>query len=269
MDIVPAQEFDSYLYVGECLQDGGMLREVEKHVCFKGGRIHQARNLSEARAIIENKSIRAVLIDQYLSSGNGIDMMLWMQNICSLPYIVVIMNKSVVDVIVALEAGAADAVYAHISARELAARIRASTRKVDSASALPALGSQGERIPGSAGARVPLYFTLNTRRLYFSDTSRIVLHGKEGELLALLIERHPAYINREEISVLIFNRNWHPSDRSIDNLMSRLRKVIDCNEESVIETIRNEGYRLRQPIGLVDAEQGLLPNRPEIRSLSE
>jgi DNA-binding response OmpR family regulator len=108
----------------------------------------------------------------------------------------------------------------------------------------------GRRTP-----KTPLYFAPECRRLYFSDTSRAVLHAKEGELMSLLISKHPAFIDREEISQSIFHVTWNPSDRRIDNLISKLRKIIDApnssSGDSAIETVRNEGYRLRAPIALI------------------
>ncbi|MEX2365809.1 MAG: response regulator, partial [Pseudohongiellaceae bacterium] len=130
MDIIPDEEFDNYLYIGESLDDSGTLKVLESLLCFKGGKIYQARNdhYAEARAILENRNIKVLLIDQYLNSGNGIDLMLTMQEFASVATIVVVMSDLSIDIIVALEAGATDAVYAGINPRELAARIHVAGR---------------------------------------------------------------------------------------------------------------------------------------------
>ena len=95
--------------------------------------------------------------------------------------------------------------------------------------------------------------------MYFSDATRVVLNVKEADLLVLLIVKHPEYIDRETISRSLFQQSWNPSDRRIDNLVSRLRRVIDAWEaessDSVIETVRNEGYRLRLPVVLIQGDQ--------------
>jgi two-component system, OmpR family, response regulator len=172
-------------------------------------------------------------------------------------------NKSAndTDMVVVLEAGAVDAVYADISGRELAARIKACTRKYLHAAGEP---NEGRFAPdsgvGKRTPKLPLYFAPECRRLYFSDTSRIVLHAKEAELMTLLIRKHPSYIDREEISQNIFHVTWNPNDRRIDNLVSKLRKLVDppssSSGDSAIETVRNEGYRLRAPIALVSGSGG-------------
>lgn len=162
----------------------------------------------------------------------------------------------------ALEAGAADAVVPDISARELAARIHACTRKY----ILPAAefgenAAQGQVRSTPVRPGYPLYFSPHSHKLYYADSSKVVLSGKEAALLELLIRHYPEFVSREQISSQIYHRSWNPNDRSVDNLVSRLRRSIDAREaepgDSIIETLRNEGYRLRSAIGLLPAEQRL------------
>jgi len=254
-------EHENYLYVGEKLDDG-FLQQLEHYICYKKGKLFKASDNTEARVIIENNAIRVVLVDQFLNSWSGIEFMRWMYSFAYIPTILLIQEKNAVvfETVVSLEAGAADAISDEVSVRELAARIKACNRKQfsENNSLLQDQHGPGKRIAKPLHKR-PLYYTPQTRRLYFSDSSRTVLHGKEAELLDLLILRYPDYVNRNEISEMVFQRDWNPRDRSVDNLISRLLKTIDCDEyectESIIETVRNEGYKLRTPIGLLPAEQ--------------
>ena len=261
----PLEEFSNYLYIGECLDKRGILREMKQLLCYKGGEIFQATSTTEARAILENNTIKAVLVDQYLNKGNGTDFMRWMYNIAFIPTIIIIMNPSSIDIesVVALEAGATDAVSLTISTRELVARINACTRKYFHTNCEIVLNRYGINAQSiDPTSKTPLYFTLQSNKLYFSDSSRITLHEKEAKLLELLIFRCPKFVSREHISITIFKKPWNPNDRSVDNLVSRLRKAIDPSSEektseSIIETIRNEGYQLRIPIALLPSEKTL------------
>lgn len=254
----------SYLYVGDALGSSEVLRQIENLLCYKGGRIHTARTHTDARVILENANIRTVLIDQYLDQGSGIDFMRWVHSVSTVPAIIVVLaTESIsIETIVALEAGASDAVPVNIPARELAARIHACTRKYflppvefnESAHLAHARAGQSQH-------HNPLYFSPHNHNLYFADSSKVVLSTKEAALLELLARHYPGFVTREQISVEIYHRSWNPNDRSVDNLVSRLRKSIDAREcepgDSIIETLRNEGYRLRSAIGLLPAEQSL------------
>ncbi|MEY4641435.1 MAG: hypothetical protein RLZZ227_1429 [Pseudomonadota bacterium] len=251
-------ELNSYLYIGEILVKTGALHDLEKYLCYPGGSVFHATSNTEARAIVENNNIAAIVVDQHLPFCSGLDFMRWLHSFAYIPTIIIVKDQLAEDTeaVVVLEAGAADAVDHEISARELAARIKACTRKYLHSTSEPNMGHfAAESGLARRTARVPLYFAPECRRLYFSDTSRTILHAKEAELMTLLINKHPAFIDREEISQNIFHVTWNPNDRRIDNLISKLRKILDATHseagDSIIETVRNEGYRLRSPIALI------------------
>jgi DNA-binding response OmpR family regulator len=258
------EDYNCYVYVGEILVQKNVLHELEQFLCYQGGKIYRVTSNAEARAVVENHNIAAIIIDQYLSFSSGLDFMRWIHGFAFIPTIFIVINKygRVTEMVVALEAGAADAVHADISVRELAARVHACIRKYYYGSREKVLNRYGiDSRTINPSRKTPLYFTPQSNKLYFSDTSRVVLHGKEAELLNLLIYKYPEYIDREEISQSIFRQAWNPHDRRIDNLISRLRKIVDAtdneNAESIIETVRNEGYRLRAPIALIPMENPL------------
>jgi DNA-binding response OmpR family regulator len=264
------KEFNSYLYIGEVLQSRGMLPELEAMLCHRGGRIHHVTRNAEARAFVENYRVSAILIDQYLPQCSGLELMRWLQGFARIPVIIIILSKALTDTetVIALEAGAADAVPEDVNPRELAARVRASIRKVFHGAPEVQPESRDTLQVYAKGNRQPLYFNVESRRVYFSDASRVVLNVKEAELLVLLGSKHPQYIDREEISQHLFQQSWNPSDRRIDNLVSRLRRVLDAwdgeGAEPIIETVRHEGYRLRLPIALIQVEQAPLLAFPDI-----
>lgn len=259
------RDFNSFLYIGDILVQKDAIRELEKILCYQRGGIYHVTGDAEARAIVENYKVSAILIDQYLPHCSGLDLMRWLQGFATIPTIIVVVSKTLRDTetVVALEAGAADAVHADITPRELAARMRACIRKYFHGHMNLMMKHHEVGYAGSIARKQPLYFNAESKRIYFSDTSRVVLHGKEAELLTLLISRHPDYIDREVISRHLFQQPWNPSDRRIDNLISRLRRMLDAGDsessDSAIETVRNEGYRLRFPVGTIPVENNLIP----------
>lgn len=144
------------------------------------------------------------------------------------------------DRIHGLELGADDYLPKPFNTQELLARIRAVLRRFG-------FGTQ------------PVAYELDEVNIHFDDfvldkSSNQLLHdGKpllltstELSLFKILYDnrRHP--ISRHVICQLLHKRDHQPDDRSIDVLISRLRKQLGARPDGspYIQTIRNQGYML-------------------------
>jgi DNA-binding response OmpR family regulator len=80
------------------------------------------------------------------------------------------------------------------------------------------------------------------------DAQWISLPG-QFELLLVLIARAGRLLSREQLLDLTSRGSDDAFDRSIDVLMSRLRKKLGENEAfSIIKTVRNGGYIFAAPV---------------------
>ena len=70
------------------------------------------------------------------------------------------------------------------------------------------------------------------------------LTTSEFNLLALFVQRPHRVLSRDDIMDLLKGQGWSPVDRSIDNLIARLRKKIenDPDRPRLIKTVRGVGY---------------------------
>jgi two-component system OmpR family response regulator len=69
------------------------------------------------------------------------------------------------------------------------------------------------------------------------------LTSAELELLIVLVQRPGRLLSRDQLADLTKRRANDVVDRSIDVLMSRLRKKLGDNEKNqIISTVRNGGY---------------------------
>jgi DNA-binding response OmpR family regulator len=102
--------------------------------------------------------------------------------------------------------------------------------------------------PEQSGQRIEFegwVFDLNRRELTRRDTSKPVdLTTSEFNLLEAFVKRAHRVLSRDEIMDLLKGHDWSPLDRSIDNLIARLRKKIepDPDRPRLIKTIRGVGY---------------------------
>jgi two-component system OmpR family response regulator len=87
-------------------------------------------------------------------------------------------------------------------------------------------------------------FDLNTRDLRRRTGELVELTTSEFNLLEAFVKRPHRVLSRDDIMDLLKGQDWSPLDRSIDNLIARLRKKIepDPDQSRLIKTVRGVGY---------------------------
>ena len=191
---------------------------------------------------LDQGPVDLVLLDVMLPGTSGIDLCRQLRQQSEVPIIFVSAKGSETDRVVGLELGADDYIAKPFGTRELIARIRAVLRR----------GSM-ERAPGGREKGVLSFddwtVTLPRREL-MSPTGAIVdLTGAEFDLLVALLDHAGRVIARERLIELSRTRLGDSSDRSIDVLISRLRrKLSSAGHEVPIITVRGVGYMLNTEV---------------------
>ena len=136
--------------------------------------------------------------------------------------------------IVVLEAGADEVVSRAAPLRALLARVRAVLRRVEWGAA------EAAEAPGQAlgGWRlVP-----QRRQLLRPDGTECPLTTAEFDLMALLVGSEGRAVTRDAIADGVFRRPFRAEDRTVDNLVLRLRRKLGPAQENAIKTVRGAGY---------------------------
>ena len=143
-------------------------------------------------------------------------------------------KSDAIDRVVGLELGADDYLVKPFELRELVARIRAVLRR--SATAAPP--------PAHVFVFEAWTLDINRRSLKRTDGSEEDLTTSEFNLLQAFVQRPHRVLSRDDIMDLLKGHDWSPLDRSVDNLVARLRKKIESDSErpSLIKTVRGAGY---------------------------
>ncbi|SEN55617.1 DNA-binding response regulator, OmpR family, contains REC and winged-helix (wHTH) domain [Sphingomonas gellani] len=183
-----------------------------------------------------------VILDIMLPGTSGIDLCRALRQKSDVPIIFVSAKGSETDRIVGLELGADDYVAKPFSARELIARVRAVLRRP------PLDRRSGEREDGVI--RFEGWTVSLPRRSLTSPTGASVeLTGAEFDLLVVLLDHAGRVIARERLIELSRTRLGDSSDRSVDVLVSRLRrKLSSAGHAAPIVTVRGVGYMLNAPV---------------------
>jgi len=144
------------------------------------------------------------------------------------------------DRIAGLELGADDYITKPFQLREVLARIRAVLRRAAVPSTLAA---------ESSGTRKALRFgnwILDSTKRELRTAAGSVCELTTGEFnLLSVFAAHPHHVlSRDQIMDLLHGHDWNPSDRSIDNLIVKLRRKIEADpvRPELIKSVRGVGY---------------------------
>lgn len=225
--------------------DAGIRETLADFFEIEGYGVVQAANVAEARRLIAERAPDLILLDVNMPGGTGLSLAAEVRASASTPIIILSGKGDMVDRVVGLEVGADDYLAKPFELRELLARVRAVLRRSRPAPAVasPDSGpSSSERI-----GRLPGLVVRAHRRTVESASGQLIdLTGAEYGLFAVLVERPNRVLSREVIADLTRPDDWEAFDRSIDTLVSRLRRKLApyVDAAHLIQTVRGEGYVL-------------------------
>ena len=205
----------------------------------QGFRVSLASNRREFLERIAVERIDLAVLDVMLPDGSGLDLARSLQGRSpSIPVILLTALKEEIDRVIGLEMGADDYLGKPFSPRELLARIRAVLRR------------HGDVQPVAADPQLVFRFgdfvaDPATQGVRSSSGDEVELTGAEFQLLRVFLERPGRILSRDQLLDLTQGRQNGAFDRSIDVMMSRLRrKLAEAAPMPVIKTVRNGGYQM-------------------------
>jgi DNA-binding response OmpR family regulator len=184
---------------------------------------------------------RAVILDVMLPGLDGFEVLKQIRRVSNVPVLMLTARGDEADRIVGLEIGADDYLPKTFSSRELLARLRAVTRRTQSAAA-PATQDDHPVVVRE------LRLEPATRVAVLGDQP-LALTAVEFDLL-LSLARAPGRVKtREQLLEEARDRDYEAFDRSIDVHISALRRKLgdDPKNPRFIETVRSVGYRMIAP----------------------
>jgi len=152
------------------------------------------------------------------------------------PIVMLTAKGDEVDRIVGLELGADDYLPKPGNPRELLARVRAVLRRGRAPAGAPR--ANGERIVFG-----PFVLDLGTRELRRGDTALKLTTG-EFAVLSILAQRPRQPLTRDQLMSAARGREHDAFDRSMDVMISRLRRLIedDPKQPRYLQTLWGHGY---------------------------
>ncbi|OYX09818.1 MAG: DNA-binding response regulator [Rhizobiales bacterium 32-66-8] len=228
--------------------DAPVRRLLRRCLEDEGYRVSEAMDQPGVDRILAD-GVDLITLDLNLGRTDGLAIARAVRQGSDVPIIMITGKGDMIDRVVGLELGADDYIAKPFHLREVLARIRSVLRR-GAARTVPAAGPQS-----AAQARFDGFvLDFDRRELTGTDGHLQRLTSGEFDLLALFV-RHPhRVLSRDQIMDLLKGHDWTPNDRSIDNQIARLRKVIELEpgQPRLLKTVRGAGYsftpeRLERP----------------------
>ena len=211
---------------------------IERYLTQQGFHVHGAGHAATMRRELAAHHVDLIVLDLMLPDADGLQLCrdLRAEGIDT-PVIMLTAKGDDVDRIVGLEIGADDYLAKPCNPRELVARIRAVLRRRPRA---PVGAPQADQAPIAFGR---FTFDLATRQL-LDDSAPIKLTSGEFAVLAALVTHPFETLSRERLIAIARGRDHEAFDRSIDVMVSRLRRYIedDPRQPRWLQTVWGEGY---------------------------
>lgn len=216
------------------------------HLQQAGYLVQQCANLQQARQAFMHRQPTLAVIDSDLPDGDGIELCRWLFQQQQSMILILSARNGEKDIVQALKSGADDYLTKPFGMQELMARVECLIRRIRT-SVAPLLLDYGD-----------LKIDLVQRRVQYQGDF-IDLTPQEFSLLYVLTQAEGTALSRTEL----LRRAWPEAidnPRTIDTHVLSLRKKIetDPRQPSLIQTVRNVGYRFNQELLKEDSQSSPL-----------
>ncbi|MFB9151022.1 winged helix-turn-helix domain-containing protein [Roseovarius ramblicola] len=230
------------------LDDEDEIASMLDHALSRDGYdVSTVRTISEFRDKQAGEAFDIYIIDLGLPDGNGMSLIQGLSRNPACGVIILSGRAADTDRIVGLEIGADDYIQKPFGMRELAARVRAVLRRTQQNK--KAQDHNANASSNAANTESAIEFDgyrldLGARLLFAPDGNEIDLTTAEFNLLAALLNRRGQVLDRDQLMNAVKGRDWEVYDRSVDSLVSRLRRKVPAPEgrPHYIRTVHGIGY---------------------------
>lgn len=212
--------------------------ELSEFLTAHGYAVSWGRTLDGLDALIDAVKPDVVILDQFVNGRDALNELYTIRRRYSGGLVILTGNSRAVDRIIALEEGADDFVLKSVSPRELLARLRAVERRTATSA------RTGEAPRRQAAPATGWVIDASRHLLRTPNGTLLQLTNAECAALVFLNSHSGQLVTRDALSEKVLGRPWSPFDRSVDNLLSRIRKLVGpyMNGDDVIRAVRGQGY---------------------------
>jgi two-component system torCAD operon response regulator TorR len=203
-----------------------------------GYSILHADDLDAMERAMATASPDVVVLDGDLTGESVVEVATRLRATSDVGIILMTSRTSGAERLLALEVGADEVLEKPPNPRELLARANNLLWRIRGGRTRP---------PAQASRRFAGWMlNLPLRRLHGPEGQEIYLTRGEFDILALLVERGGRVVTRDQLVRVVSGPTGTPGERTIDVLVSRLRRKLgdDARSGAIIVTVHGTGYRM-------------------------
>jgi two-component system OmpR family response regulator len=201
-------------------------------------RVKLATGALEARRHLARHNFDLAILDIMMPGEDGLSLCRDIRGGIDIPVVLISAKSEETDRIVGMEIGADDYMTKPFNPRELLARVKAIIRRARS---LP----RTQRLPEARALGFGTWtLKLAQHELVGDDGVSTPLSATEFRLLMQFLQHPKAVLSRDQLIEVTQGREAGPYERSIDNLVARIRKKIepDLKNPTYLKTVWGGGY---------------------------
>ena len=217
-----------------CVEDDSSIRDIEVYALTSTG--FEAKGFEDGDSFwnaLQTEKPELVVLDVMLPGKDGVTLLKMMkasEELREIPVIMATAKGTEYDKIQSLDLGADDYLVKPFGIMEMVSRVKAVLRRCRRTQESHRLGVDG--------------LVLNPdEHTVMVDGERITLTYKEYELLHLFLSQPGFAFTREQLLASVWNTEYMGETRTVDMHIRTLRQKLG-SYGSLIETVRNVGYRL-------------------------
>ena len=217
-----------------CVEDDSSIRDIEVYALTSTG--FEARGFEDGDsfwAALQSGKPELVVLDVMLPGRDGVTLLKMMkasEELREIPVIMATAKGTEYDKIQSLDLGADDYLVKPFGIMEMVSRVKAVLRRCKRSAPANLLKLDGLVLnPGEHTVTI--------------DGERVILTYKEYELLHLFLSQPGIAFTREQLLSSVWNTEYAGETRTVDMHIRTLRQKLG-SYGSLIETVRNVGYRL-------------------------
>ncbi len=214
--------------------DISLAQWVNEYLSEQGFEVILCHRGDEVIDLVKQHQPKLILLDVMLPGKDGISVCRELSSFYQQPILMLTAKGDEIDEVIGLEVGATDYIVKPVRPRALLARIHAALRNT---SQQEEASTQDKVIVGQ------LSIDLLSRDIYLSD-EKLTLSNAEFSLLSFLAKNADQVMDRDAVFMATKGREYDGLDRSVDVLISALRKKLNDDPQNPerIKTIWGKGY---------------------------
>lgn len=212
-----------------------MRRGLKDNLEFEGYEVSEAIDGINALEMVQEVKPDLIVLDVMMPNLSGFEVCKQLRKAGNeVPIILLTAKGEEIDKVLGLEMGADDYVQKPFSIRELIARVKAILRRAGETATVADQITIGQ-----------LQINFKEYRAMNGDQEEKLSH-KEFEILHYLVEHKNETVDRYDLLKHVWGYDEHPTTRTVDNFIVKLRQKIEANPSSPkhIITIHGVGYKL-------------------------